>query len=235
MRNREIRLFLFIQSITCLAATSMAAFFFSLQAALFLFMTSAVFILTSFYFTKWRYREVEKLSSYLRKIANGDYSLDIRDNAEGELSILKNDIFKVTSMLSEQSTYLKEEKIRLKDAISDISHQLKTPLTSMIVMADLLDNPNLESARRKEFIHNIQGQLERIEWLVSSLLKLAKIEAEVVPFKRENASANVLVQKAVQSVLIPMDIKQISLKINGDENITFQVDVTGPQKRLLIF
>lgn len=233
LRNREIQLFLLLQLLISVAATVITAIFFPIQAALILFITAASLMLVSFYFTKWRYREIEKLSSYLRKITNGDYSLDIRDNAEGELSILKNDIFKVTLMLSEQSSYLQQDKVRLTDAISDISHQLKTPLTSMVVMADLLSNPNLDPAKRKEFTHNIQVQLERIEWLVSSLLKIAKIDADIVQFKKEKVPANILVQHALQSVLIPMDIKQLSLEISGDETVTFQVDLNWTVEALI--
>lgn len=233
LRNREIQLFLLLQLLISVAATVITAIFFPIQAALILFITAAALMLVSFYFTKWRYREIEKLSSYLRKITNGDYSLDIRDNAEGELSILKNDIFKVTLMLSEQSSYLQQDKVRLTDAISDISHQLKTPLTSMVVMADLLSNPNLDPAKRKEFTHNIQVQLERIEWLVSSLLKIAKIDADIVQFKKEKVPASILVQHALQSVLIPMDIKQLSLEISGDETVTFQVDLNWTVEALI--
>ena len=103
---------------------------------------------SSLLFTRWRYRELEKLSVYLREISSGNYSLDARDNQEGELSILKNDIYKVTLMLSEQRSLLQRDKTGLTDAISDISHQLKTPLTSMTVMADLLSKPDLP--QRKE-------------------------------------------------------------------------------------
>ena len=125
-----------------------------------------------------------QLSQYLRKINTGNYSLDIRDNQEGELSILKNDIYKVTLMLTEQSKLWQQEKLRLTDVIADISHQLKTPLTSMLVMADLLSDSKLPEAKRSEFTHKIVLQLERIDWLVSSLLKLSKIDAGTAVLKR---------------------------------------------------
>lgn len=233
MRNREIQVLLIILTSICLTSTVLAIFFFSLPVALYIFLTTTIFVIVFFYFTKWRYREIEKLSNYLRKITNGDYNLDIRDNVEGELSILKNDIYKVTLMLSEQSSYLQQDKVRLTNAISDISHQLKTPLTSMMVMADLLSHPNLDVAKRKEFTHNIQAQLERIEWLVTSLLKLAKIDADIVQFKKDSVPANVLVQKALQSVLIPMDIKQVSLKVSGDDDVSFLVDLNWTSEALI--
>ncbi len=167
---------------------------------------------------------MEKLSGYLRRISNGDYELDVRDNHEGELSILKSDIYKVTLMLSEQGSYLEQDKIKLTNAISDISHQLKTPLTSMMVMADLLSDNELDESKRAEFTQNIRVQLERIEWLVSSLLKLSKIDAGTVIFKKDKVSVRTLIERAVQSVLIPMDIKEQSLLVEGDDSITFTGD-----------
>ena len=111
--------------------------------------------------------------------------MDVRDNNEGELSILKSDIYKVTKMLSEQGVTLHEDKAKLTNAISDISHQLKTPLTSMMVMADLLRDKQLDDRKRTEFTRNLQVQLKRMEWLVSSLLKLSKIDAGTITFKKE--------------------------------------------------
>src|SRR5690625_7185306 len=113
-------------------------------------MTSIFLISCHFIFTYWQYREIEMLSSYLRQISSGDYSLDIRDNHEGELSILKDNIYKVTLLLSELGSSLQRDKNHLTDAISDISHQLKTPLTSMMVMADLLYDSQLPDTKGAE-------------------------------------------------------------------------------------
>ena len=199
------------------------AAFISLAAVVLIFITSVLLIGCSLLFTRWRYREIEKLSGYLRQISGGDYSLDVRDNHEGELSILKNDIYKVTLMLSEQSSLLQQDKIKLTDAISDISHQLKTPLTSMMVMADLLSDAELPAEKRTEFTHNIRIQLERIEWLVSSLLKLSKIDAGTVQFKKDQIAVEKLIQKALEPVLIPMDIKEQTVSIKGKTQSHFSV------------
>src|SRR5690606_9368200 len=136
LRNKEIQILLLVMCLISMAAM-IAAFFVSI-AAFILVSTLSIFLIAScLIFTRWRYREIEKLSGFLRQIASGNYTLDVRDNYEGELSILKSDIYKVTMMLSEQSSLLQQDKIQLTDAISDISHQLKTPLTSMMVMSDL--------------------------------------------------------------------------------------------------
>jgi signal transduction histidine kinase len=127
-------------------------------------------------------------------------------------------------MLSEQSSYLEQDKVKLTNAISDISHQLKTPLTSMMVMADLLSSNQLDESKRAEFTQNIRVQLERIEWLVSSLLKLSKIDAGTVSFKKDQVSVRSLIERAVQPLLIPMDIKEQTLSVEGDDSVTFSGD-----------
>ncbi|MBF0705329.1 HAMP domain-containing histidine kinase [Alkalihalobacillus hwajinpoensis] len=233
LRNREIHfLFLVIGGII-LVATGLAVFVLSYQAALLTLLTSIALVSCFVFFTRWRYREIERLSGYLRQISSGDYTLDVRNNHEGELSILKNDIYKVTMMLSEHRSLLQEDKVKLTNAISDISHQLKTPLTSMLVMVDLVSDPNLDEEKRVEFTTNIRVQLERIEWLVSSLLKLSKIDAGTITFKKESISPRQVIQKAVESILIPVDIKQQNLSISGDDSATFVGDVNWTSEALL--
>lgn len=224
LRNKEIRILLLIMCLISLVAIITAAFF-SHVAAVFVLCTSVLLIGCSLLFTWWRYREIEKLSGYLRKIGSGDYSLDVRDNYEGELSILKNDIYKVTLMLSERSDLLQQDKTQLNNAISDISHQLKTPLTSMFVMADLLSDAKLPVTKRMEFTRNIRIQLERMEWLVSSLLKLSRIDAGTVSFQKEQIPVKKLIQKALEPVLIPMDIKEQTVVIKGEDTVSFVGDL----------
>ncbi|MCE0450129.1 sensor histidine kinase KdpD [Brevibacillus sp. AF8] len=191
-----------------------------------------VFLLLSifFLFTRKRYQDIRKLAYYLASVYSGQPTMDIRDNVEGELSILKNDIYKVTLTLSEQSTLLKKEKQYLADTLSNISHQLKTPLTSMFVMADLLNNPSLPPDKREEFLGKIINQLKRIEWLVTSLLKLSKIEVQSVIFKKELVSVKKMINKAVEPLLVPMELKNQELSfsckedlfVHGDENWTVE-------------
>ncbi|OPA79076.1 two-component sensor histidine kinase [Paenibacillus selenitireducens] len=223
LRNREIQLLLLLMGLISLAALVAAAFI-SIVAAVLVFILSILLIGSSLLFTRWRYRELAKLSVYLRKISNGDDSLDVRDNQEGELSILKNDIYKVTLMLSEHRSLLQRDKTQLTDAISDISHQLKTPLTSMTMMADLLSAPDLPLDKRTEFTHHIRVQLDRIDWLVSSLLKLSKIDAKTIPFKKDRIPVTNLIQKALEPVMIPMDIKGQTVSIAGDDDVSFVGD-----------
>ena len=224
LRNREVRVFLLSMCLIGLGGIVGAAFF-STAIMVHVLSMSTLLIGCSLIFTGWRYREIAKLSGYLRQISGGDYSLDVRDNVEGELSILKNNIYKVTIMLSEQGSLLQQDKTKLTNAISDISHQLKTPLTSMMMMADLLSDTKLPSVKRQEFTRTIRIQLERIEWLVSSLLKLSKIDAGTVLFKQDLIPVKRLLQRALEPVLIPMDIKEQTISLEGEETVSFVGDL----------
>jgi signal transduction histidine kinase len=233
LRNREVQILLTIHLSIGVIGFAAAALFVSMPAAVLVLSVSILLISSSLIFTKWRYREIEKLSGYLKQISSGDFHLDVRDNSEGELSLLKSDIFKVTRMLSEQGAVLHEDKAKLTNAISDISHQLKTPLTSMIVMADLLRDKKLEDGKRAEFTRNLQGQLERMEWLVSSLLKLSKIDAGTITFKKEKVLVAPLIQAATGPLLIPMEIKMQHVKIDGDKQAAFIGDFNWTAEALI--
>lgn len=188
----------------------------SVSAAGIVAAVSAAFVLLFLGFTWWRYRELDRLAEYLTRVVEGNYGLDIRDNAEGELSILKSEIYKVTVMLSEQAAALRKEKGNLADALSDISHQLKTPLTSMFVMTDLLCG-DLPEEKRVEFTGKLRRQLERIEWLVTSLLKLSRLDAGTVEFRKAAVSAERLVSAACEPLLITMELKEQKLVVDCPE------------------
>lgn len=220
IRNRELRIY-FISLFAILAACTVACYLINTSAGVISLAASILVVAISSIFTFWRYRQLARLSLYLNRIANGEYSIDIRDNAEGELSILKNEIYKVTVTLREQASLLEKDKIFLANAISDISHQLKTPITSMYVMVDLINNEDLPAEKRNEFIRNIRSQLERLQWLVTSLLKLSRIDAGAVKFRKDRIKVKELVEKSLEHLLIPMEIKNQTLEILGDENTEF--------------
>jgi signal transduction histidine kinase len=132
-----------------------------------------------------------------------------------------------------QAELLKTEKEQLGNALSDISHQLKTPLTSMMVMVDLLSYDDLKPDKRIEFTRNLELQLERMEWLLSSLLKLSKIDAGTVEFKKEPIKASELIQKAMKPLLIPMELKEQELIIEGDSLVSFLGDFNWTVEALI--
>lgn len=232
LRSKEVQRFIIVLTVIAALGASISAFF-SLEAAAVTLAASLCLIGSFLFFTKRRYRKIEQLSEFLRQVSNGDFNLDVRDNEEGELSILKSEIFKVTQRLSEQHSDLKKDKLQLSEALSDISHQLKTPLTSMMMMADLLSSASLPAEKRTEFTHSISQQLERIEWLVSSLLKLSKIDAGTARFNKETVSLPLLVKKAAEPIVIPLDINEQTLTISGDPDTSFTGDFKWTAEALI--
>lgn len=185
---------------------------------LLVFLTGSAFIAAVLLFLKKQYSQIQEIACYTGKINAGDYSLDIRDNREGSLSILKNEIYKITTMLKEQSAALKRDKILLAESLADISHQLKTPLTSLYVLNDLLSE---DPKNREKYLHRMRSQLKRVEWLVTSLLKLSKLDAGTINMKRDDVYVHALVEKSLESLSIPLDIKMLQLDVEGEQSVKF--------------
>ncbi len=185
-----------------------------------------IFAVITVIFTYFRYREISKLADYLAKIQNMiDYSaleeinnlLSLNDYKEGELSILKTEVFKATKKLVEQREKLVKDKKFLSDSLADISHQLKTPLTSLVVLSDLLESEELPQEKRHEFVSNMQVQLNRIDWLLSTLLKMSKIDAGTIKLKPTKVNIYELIEKSFNHLLIPMELKNQDFIIKGDK------------------
>ncbi len=224
IRNGEFGRFMLIATGGALALCAGMAWI-SWPAALLALGGFALLLLAFAAFTHARYRQIAKLSQYLKAVAAGERGMELRDNREGELSILKNDIYKLTLKLTEQSQLLKKDKRYLADALSDISHQMKTPLTSMFVMVDLLSDHHLDEDKRMEFTGRMNQQLERIQWLMNALLKLSRIDAGAVNFRTEPVLVEELVEKALAPLEIPMELRQITVSRSGASGVSFQGDL----------
>jgi signal transduction histidine kinase len=175
--------------------------------------------------------QVAGLSAYLRQIEAGDYALDVRDNGEGSFSLLKNDLYKVTIRLREQAELLQKDKTALSNLIADISHQIKTPLTSLGVLADLLAEDPPE-ADRLVFVERLRAQLGRIQWLVAALLKLARLDAGTAAFKSEAVDVRRLIARALEPLQIPLEVKKQRLEIHGDDGASFAGDLNWSAEAL---
>ena len=181
---------------------------------------TAVFLV----YTKKRIDKLAELNNYLSLVCSGNFELDIADNAEGELSILKNNLYKVIILLRSQNEQLKKDKVYLADSLADISHQLKTPLTSMMVMTDLISKDS-DPDKRAELIGIMETQLDKMKWLITNLLKLSKLDAGTAGFKHEIFSVKEVISQSVTPFLVAMDLKGINFidmssdfEIKGDDN-----------------
>lgn len=216
LRNEEILIYAVI-AVAIAAVASVSCFTITVSAGILCLLGCTGIFTACIVFTLRRYRKIAELSSYLQKITNGMMALDIRENAEGELSILKDEIYKATIALTEQADALKNDKLELASALSDISHQLKVPLTSLSIMADLLSSESLPPKKRSEFLDSVRAGLDRMEWLVLSLLKLARLDADAVRLKKEEVHLSTLVERALAPMLIPIEVKGQTYKTGGED------------------
>lgn len=161
-------------------------------------------------------KEIETLSEIVKGYVSGE-EVDIRDNKEGAFSILKDDIYGLVAYQQEQLKNIKKQRDILAEYMSDISHQLKTPITSMSIMADLLENA--DSEKQSEFISNIKLMLGKMNWLVKNLLNMAKIDAGTVLFSKKKVSVSSLIQDVLPSVCILLDINEQKIEVLNDINV----------------
>ena len=180
-----------------------------------------------------RDKKIQQITNYINQIKNKKYDLNIEENTEDELSNLKNELYKITIMLKEESEISKKDKENLKMSVEDISHQLKTPLTSITIMLDnLKDNPNMEEKTKQKFIFEISKQVEWINWLVISMLKLSKLDANVVQFYDEKINLNKFIGEIIKNLEIPIEVKNQKIIIDGNENVSFIGDYKWQQEAI---
>ena len=184
-----------------------------------------LFLLINLIYTKKENKTIREITEYIKKINEKKYELKIEENTENELSKLKNELYKITVMLKEEAEESMDAKKTLKVAIEDISHQLKTPLTSMSIMLDnIIENPDMDNETRNLFIHEINRQIKWINWLILSLLKLAKLDSNTIEFEKNNINVQNLVNNVIKNLEIPIDIKEQKIIITGDKNTSFVGD-----------
>lgn len=180
-----------------------------------------------------RDKKIKQITNYINQIKNKKYDLNIEENTEDELSNLKNELYKITIMLKEESEISKKDKENLKMSVEDISHQLKTPLTSITIMLDnLKDNPNMEEKTKQKFIFEISKQVEWINWLVISMLKLSKLDANVVQFYDEKINLKKFIGEIIKNLEIPIEVKNQKIIIDGNENVSFIGDYKWQQESI---
>ncbi len=168
-------------------------------------------------------KRVVRLTEYSDQVLNNNYNLDIRDNDESNLSILKNKIYDITVMLKEKNELLEDDKRKIERLIADISHQIKTPLTSLNILNDLMYE-DLPKEKKDEFLKNISKELNKIDWLVKNLLNLAKLDSKTLILKKEKVNLLSLLYSCKNNFDIINEIMNVNITINLNEDIDLLID-----------
>ncbi len=215
MKNKEFFIPVII-GVAVTAAVSIITLFTNKTGAIICAALGIILIAVFCFYTNKRYRAISALNNYLSLVCAGDYDLAVEDNTEGELSILQNNLLKVISQLKTQNEIIAADKTYLADSLADISHQLKTPLTSMLVVSELLGNET-DAAKRREFTGIINTQCEKMSWLIQTLLKLSKLDADTAEMNIESFSVSDVIENSLAPFMLTMDLKNISVKKSVNE------------------
>lgn len=215
IRNREIRQFAVVFFIISTVA-AIGGFMLQPMAGILVLVTAAAFGVLFFVFTKARYKSIAQISDQIDLVLHNADRLYISEASEGELSILQSEITKMTLRIREQNDVLKKEKKHLADSLADVAHQLRTPLTSVNLILSLIENASDEN-ERKELLRETEELLAQMEWLLTSLLKLSRLDAGIVEFKCEQVDVSSLVSTALRPFLISMELHNITLQTEIQE------------------
>ena len=196
-----------------------------LQKNIYIFYCIFFIILILFLYGYFRHtqkvhrREIEKVDQYLFTLLSNDIKVDLKDFQSGELAMLQNDLMKVTNRLKNSLESSTKDKQELAKTLADISHQLKTPLTSLVVINDALTYNEIDDAQRKKFLKKQEETLSNIESLISVLLKTSQIESGMIELKKEKVNMEQLIQNAAMQLEVMLIAKNIRLETNIEKDI----------------
>jgi signal transduction histidine kinase len=223
LRNPEVRKSLSLHIV--LTVISCLGFFIGIYYGLLALTVCLVFDAVHFTSLRTRYKKISGLSMEIDRILHGNEPLDFNAYREGELAILGSEIYKMTVRMREQADALQNDKTYLVDSIADISHQIRTPLTSVNLIISLLQDPDMVEQRRLDLMQEMVRLLSRVDWLISSLLKMSKIDAGTAGLQSETVSVAELIRRASEPIAIPMELRNQQLFVNIIGDVTYTGDL----------
>lgn len=223
LRNKEFKTFLLIYLLFTLAAAVIAAII-NADAVGLVFVVCGISLLLFVMFTRKRYQTISELSSQIDRILHGEYNVNLVPDEEGEIAVLSSELSKMTLRLREQADLLAKDKRYLSDSLADISHQLRTPLTSIRMIVSRLANENQSAEQQQNNIRKVDALLDRTQWLISTLLKIARLESGTVQFTADPIAVDTLVHNTLEPLEILLDIKNIELCCNIEKDASFVGD-----------
>ncbi len=194
------------------AALIVPGLFFSIPCACLTAAASAALLIFYERLLAERRDEVMRLCDNIDRILYSSEQITFHDYQEGELSVLSAEIHKMTIRLREQNAALLHEKQFAKEALEDISHQIRTPLTSVMMILGLMRAPDLTDKCRMEYLGDLYTLLERMKWLIETMLSLSRIEADAARFEKEPVSCRELLARSVDTVSVTAELKGVRIR-----------------------
>lgn len=225
-RNKQVRRE-YILSIAITIVATLGAFLWEIKYGIFMLAVCLFLNVVHFVNTYMRYKKIKELSIDIDRILHEDIPIVFEKYEEGELAILESEVQKMTTRLREQQQQLMDDKKYLADSIADISHQIRTPLTSINLLLSFLSEHDISEERRQKTIREIYELLSRIEWLITTLLKISKLDAGTIQLKSEVVSMEQLLQQSVAPLLIPMELRGQELKMQASGELRGDMDWTS--------
>lgn len=213
LKNREVCISLLLQLAVALIA-GILCLIFDERSAIVAIVSSFCIVLIYIIDSCIRYRKISDLAENVNKVLHGDNSISFDSYAEGELCILHSEIYKMTVRLREQQQTLLKDKIYLADSIADISHQIRTPLTSINLLVQRLSSQELSEDRRQQLVRELYELLSKIDWLITTLLKISRLDTGTVRFKQEHTQIKTLIEKSCAPLMIPLELRDQILSLN---------------------
>ena len=216
MKSKHTKIFLATMWIIPTFICTLAIFLKNWEAALFIALCGMICFLLSTIYCLYTAKQIKQLSQYLASVYRGGEILDIRTQQEGELNALRDDIYKITTILSEQKDALLREKNRLADFLGDIAHQLKTPLSAILLQTELWEDALVPESQKAQCAQQTAKSAQKMQWLVEQLLNLCRLDAAVVKFHYSDYFADYLVKSALQGLESTARKQDILLEFHGD-------------------
>lgn len=183
------------------------------------FLALSIIGIYLFCLERTRKKEIKKIDQYLFSLLSHDIEVDLKDFQSGDLASLQNDLMKVTSRLKNALETSKKDKVELSKTLADISHQLKTPLTSLLILNDNLSSFTIDEKTRQEFLKKQEQIILHMKSLIVTLLKVSQIESGMIELKKEILSINALVSHALEQVDLLLVAKNITVKKEISKNL----------------
>ncbi|SFW13410.1 sensor histidine kinase [Ruminococcus flavefaciens] len=222
LRNSEILSSFTIYTVLSLI-TIVGAYLYDRKLALPALFVCTVFTVIHMNCIYIRYKRISKLSADIDRILHGEEDIQFENYSEGDIGLLQSEVYKMTVRLREQQSRLMEEKVSLADLLADISHQIRTPLTSINILVSMLSEPDLTYEKREQLVHKLYGLLSRIDWLITALLKMSKLDAGTIRFHSEDISMQELLDKACMPVRVPIELRGQELVIEAEGELSCDV------------